>query len=115
MRLYIQNCRSRSCNKRIYLNVVAPTRDELSRRTGYNFQIRCPYCGNYSYYTVNDVFAEIGPRTTTTGAVVGGLIGLIGGPLGMVLGGSLGALWGSSADEEEHKKVNRFNGMERLI
>lgn len=110
MRLFIRECNS--CRKRIYLTVIAHSREQLAGRIGYEFKVRCPHCGNYSNYDVNDVFAEPGPPAAPAGAILGGLIGLIGGPFGMLAGGGLGTLWGARADDEERKRVNRFNRRE---
>ena len=107
MRLFIRGCNH--CRNRIYLSIITQTRDQLANRIGYSFQILCPHCRNYSYYDVNEVFAEPGPPATPAGAILGGLVGLIGGPLGMLIGGGLGALWGASADDEEGRRVNTFN------
>lgn len=108
MRLYIRECNH--CKRRIYLSIIAPTRERLAGRIGYSFEIECPYCRKkFSYHRISEVFAEQGPPATPAGALLGGLIGLIGGPSGMIIGGTLGTLWGANADEEERKKVNRFN------
>ncbi len=91
------------------MNIVAPTRDNLARRIGHDFEIRCPHCRNYSAHTVNDVFAEAGDSSVLGGAIVGGLIGLIGGPLGVLAGGALGGAVGANADEQERSRVRIFN------
>jgi len=107
MRLFVQ---CKSCNSRIYLNITAPTREGLADKIGgHEFEIRCPYCKKYTPYTVNDVFAEKTLPATPAGAIIGGLVGLVGGPLGMFIGGTLGTLWGANADEKERKIVNGFN------
>lgn len=108
MRLFIRRCNF--CNRRIYLNIVSPTREELAIRIGYNFEIRCPYCGNNSYHTVYDVDAEMGPSSVASGAIIGGLIGLIGGPLGALIGGAIGGSIGGNADDQDRINVRRFNG-----
>lgn len=82
MRLYIQQCKF--CNNRIYLNITASSRNHLAERVGYRFEIRCPYCAKYTSYTVNDVFTEQSVPATPAGAIIGGLVGLIGGPLAEV-------------------------------
>jgi hypothetical protein len=91
------------------LNVLAPTREELANRTGYSFKIQCPHCQKFSHHNIDEISAEHGPPATPAGAILGGLIGLIGGPLGMLIGGGLGTLWGASSDEEESKNVDIFN------
>ena len=109
MRLFIAPCKS--CNRRIYLSIVAPTRDDLAIRIGgHAFEIQCPLCGRSGYYTVHNVFAEMGDSSAVGGAILGGVVGLLGGPLGVLVGGALGAAFGSNADEKERENVKRFNG-----
>lgn len=108
MRLFIRGCNN--CQRPIYLNVVEPTRGQLANRIGYYFQVECPHCRGDVQHSVNDVFAEPDPPATPAGAIVGGVIGLIGGPIGMLIGGGLGTLWGANVDEEERRRVDRFNG-----
>lgn len=108
MRLFIQKCKN--CRNRIYLNVTASTRQHLAERIGgREFEIRCPHCGKYTYHTLNDVLAQRTIPATPAAAIIGGLVGLIGGPLGMLIGGVAGTLWGANVDEIERKIVNRFN------
>jgi len=108
MRLFIRECKH--CRNRIYLNVTASTRKHLAERIGGSeFEIQCSHCAQYTYYTINDVFAEQSVSATPAGAIIGGLVGLIGGPLGMLIGGVFGTLWGANADEKERRIVNRFN------
>ncbi len=107
MRIYIEECHY--CHRRIYLNVFASTRTELANKIGYSFQVQCPLCGNYSVYTVDNVFAEMGQSSVPGGAILGGLIGLVGGPLGALIGGAIGSTLGANADEDEKRRVLRFN------
>ena len=107
MRLFIKSCNH--CGKRIYLSVIVANRRQLATRIGHSFEIRCPHCQEYSFHTVDEVFAEPNPPSTPVGAILGGLVGLIGGPLGMLIGGGLGTLWGANADEEEAKRADIFN------
>ena len=107
MRLYIRACNY--CNRKFFLTIVRSNRSILANSLGYNFQVKCPYCGNFSYHNVNEVRAERGVLTTPAGAVVGGLIGLIGGPLGVLIGGGIGAMIGGKKDAEETRRVDRFN------
>ncbi len=107
MRLYIKRCKH--CGKKIYLNVLAYTREELRKKIGEPFEVKCNHCGYVGTYWADDVFAEEGAPALPVGAIIGGLIGLLGGPLGLIIGGGLGALLGANADENERKLVIRFN------
>lgn len=107
MRLYV---RCGHCGHRTYLNIVVDTRIELETRIGSRyFTMSCSHCGISETYSVNDVFAEVGQSSLPAGAILGGLIGLIGGPMGALVGGTVGSIVGASADEEEKKRVRRFN------
>ncbi|VUT27698.1 MAG: hypothetical protein SYNGOMJ08_00248 [Candidatus Syntrophoarchaeum sp. GoM_oil] len=107
MRLYV---RCGHCGHRIYLNIVVGTRGELETHIGSRyFTISCSHCGINKTYSVHDVFAEVGQSSLPAGAILGGLIGLVGGPIGTLLGGTVGSILGASADEEEKKRVRRFN------
>lgn len=100
MKLYIIN----QNNQKVYLNLTAPTRQELANQIGgYNFFL------GYNLYSVNQVWAENDSNSTATGAVVGGVIGALGGPVGILIGGLLGGLFGNSSDEQEAAQVRRFN------
>lgn len=100
MRLYINSPN----NKKIYLNIIAPTRTELRNMIGDDlFHIEDVL------YSVNNVYAERGKNETATGAVVGGLVGALAGPVGIILGGVIGGLIGNSTDEDENVKIARFN------
>ena len=107
MRLFIRSCNR--CGKRINLSVIASNRGQLANRIGHSFEIQCPHCQDYSFHTVDEVFAEPNPPSTPAGAILGGLVGLIGGPPGMLIGGVLGTLWGVNVDEGEKRSVDRFN------
>lgn len=107
MRLYVRRCEN--CDKKIYLNVFAPTREKLREKIGEPFKLKCNHCGYVGTYLVDDVFAEKGAPSLPAGAIIGGLIGLLGGPLGLIIGGGFGAFLGATADENEERLVNRFN------
>ena len=57
----------------------------------------------------NDVIVEAETNFTAGGAVVGGLLGVLGGPIGIVLGGTIGGLLGANADSEEQKRLRQFD------
>lgn len=100
MRLYVIN----SYNKKVYLNLKAPTRRRLATLIGSEDF----YLGN-EYYHVSMVRAELDGNNTAAGAVLGGLVGALGGPTGVVVGGLLGGLLGNTSEEDERKQVRRFN------
>jgi DNA-directed RNA polymerase subunit RPC12/RpoP len=106
MRLYVK---CTSCDQKIYLNVIADTRDEWREKIGEHFLVECRHCDYKETYSVDDVYAEEGVSSAPAGAVLGGLIGLLGGPLGMILGGTFGALLGATTDENEKRGVRKFN------
>lgn len=72
------------------------------------FDIECPYDGEIHHYTKDDVEAEPKLGTVAGGAIVGGLIGLLGGPIGVILGGAAGAMLGANAEDEENRNVREF-------
>lgn len=107
MRLFVKKCEN--CHQKIYLNVFARTRKKLRLEIGESFEVKCNHCDYIGTYWVDDVWAEEGPPSLPAGAVIGGLIGLLGGPLGLIFGGGVGALLGANADENENRMVRRFN------
>lgn len=100
MRLYVLN---RITNEKIYLKVEASTRPHLAKIIGKTFGV------NGHKYSVNDVYAETGSSSTAAGAVVGGLLGILGGPIGILVAGGLGTIVGSGFDSDDKKKVRVFN------
>lgn len=100
MKLFVVNSR----NQKIYLNQVAPTRTALANNIGNEFfNIRG------EVYSAWDVYAEPSTASTASGTVIGGLIGLVGGPLGLLAGGAIGAIVGNNQDTTDQERVNRFN------
>ena len=105
MRLFVFD--KRNPHKKIYLNVVAPTRRQLAAIIGPEFRFEeDPY---HFYYAFRDVYAESGSNDTLKGGILGAVIGLLGGPIGAFLGGISGSLIGKSRDEDEYKLVEQFN------
>ncbi len=101
MKLYVKG---KKTGKKIYIKATAKSRSALAKKIGGSFfKIR-------SYkYSVNEVFAEKDGSDTATGAGIGGLIGLVGGPIGFIIGGTLGGLIGNSSDSTEEADVKNFN------
>lgn len=102
MRLYAV---CKQCRGKIYLRRVVSTRSDLPL----SFHLLHQKRGHLDYYTPLDVVAEAGTPATLGGAAIGGLIGLLGGPLGLILGGATGAFLGASSDADEEKRVKNFN------
>lgn len=108
MKLFVESCKT--CQNKIYLDVVASSRSELRTRFGGDFfYAHCQKCQTRNVYSINEVTAEAEKTGTPTGGIVGGLIGLIGGPIGLLIGAGVGAAIGNSVDEDEQKKVHFFN------
>lgn len=107
MRLYI-NCYN--CQCRIYLASNANSRFQLAQVWGRVFSIQCPNCGANYNYSVNQVYAEKATeRRTIPIAILGGLIGLFGGPTGVLAGSTVGGILGNSIDEKEEILIKKFN------
>ncbi len=100
LRLYVTN----KNGKRIYLQVVAPSRRELVQKLGgHRFIV------NGIQYSINDVKAAPSNENTAASMVIGGAIGLLGGVPGVIAGGALGGLLGNEKDKKEKLLVDQFN------
>ena len=100
MKLYVLDNRG----NKVYLSIKASTRSELARIIG----SRC-FTIRGQYYCVEDVMAEPDSGNLLAGSIIGGTLGLIGGPVTALLGGLAGGYLGNQKDEEERIKVMRFN------
>lgn len=108
MKLLIKHCDN--CQNPIRLDIIVANRNGLRQRFGGDFiKVRCGTCAHERIYSIRRVEAVKDSNNTGTGAVVGGLIGLLGGPLGVLIGGGLGAALGGANDTEETRKINNFN------
>ncbi len=102
MKLYVRSKANR--NKKIYLRAKARSRTGLAKRLGKSsFKIR-----GY-IYSVNEVFAEKEGSDTATGALIGGILGILGGPIGFIVGTTTGGLVGNSSENQEDEAVRYFN------
>lgn len=107
MRLFL--CCNR-CRRKIYLASNAKTRKELARQWTTSFNMHCPSCRYKTTYYVNSVFAERSVQNNSLSvAAIGGLVGLIGGPVGVLAGGAIGGLLGKNIDDSDYRAVIRFN------
>jgi len=94
----------RTTQQKIYLNLIASTRHELVNLIG------SPWFNlNGQDFHVNDVIAETNANNIAAGAIFGGLIGLLGGPIGILAGGLIGGMLGNEGDKGESQKVNYLN------
>lgn len=91
------------------LYVTFPRPIENREDIPYYFEIFCQHCGVNKNFSRNDVIVEAESNFTAGGAVVGGLLGILGGPIGLVLGGAIGGLLGANADSEEQKRLRQFD------
>ena len=104
MKLFVRNNRG----EKIYLNMTAHSKSELMlllRGSHFNF-------GSDELFTVNQVIAESENESnmnTAIGAVLGGIVGILGGPGGMVIGASLGGILGNTKDLAEKRSIETFN------
>lgn len=106
MRLFVFDRRDPERKRKIYLDVFAPTRRQLASIIGPEFRVTGDPNHFYSLY---DVYAESGSNETLKGAILGAVIGLLGGPAGAFVGGVSGSLIGRSRDEDEYNLVEKFN------
>lgn len=101
MKLFIQE----TGEDKIYLDIVAPTRKQLSEKLGnYYFNM------NGETFHINQVLAEKNGDNTALSMAFGGAIGLVGGVAGVIVGGVLGGLLGKDSDKKEEIRVKVFNG-----
>ncbi|NUM82043.1 hypothetical protein HUU42_14700 [bacterium] len=103
MKLFVED----QSGQKTYLNTKAATRHELKILIGSErFRLA------NQIFSISDVQAEGDTSSTAAGAVVGGLLGLLAGPIGVLIGGGVGAAMGATSDEDDRKKVQRFNQSE---
>lgn len=100
MKLYVCNRN----NRKEYIDLVAPTRRHLAAIIG-----NPKFFLDDISYTVNDVYAESDNNDTVSGVILGGLVGLLGGPVGLIIGGATGALIGNNREDDDQIRVSKFN------
>jgi hypothetical protein len=100
MRIFVRNPQG----VKEYLNIPASNRRELAQRIGGAW-----FTFNRNQYHVHQVVAESDSNNLTSGAIIGGIIGLLAGPFGILVGGTLGGALGNEGDKTENEKVNYFN------
>jgi len=87
-----------------YLGVSASSRGELFTILG-----SPSFVLESKVYHVNEVLAEMEDSNTTAGVIIGGLIGILGGPIGIITGATIGGMIGNSNDSTEKEKISAFN------
>lgn len=104
MKLYV-TCRT--CRERVYLTFDTP----VSERNDipYTFFVSCPTCNSQDTFTNRDVYAETDAPEAASGAIVGGLLGLILGPEGALIGAGLGSIVAGNSRENDIRAVRGFN------
>lgn len=101
MKLYVIN----PSGEKIYISNQASSRGELQDTLGKDtFFLEKD---NY-YYHIHDVFAEKEGNVITKSAV-GGVIGILGGPIGVGIGLLVGTAVGAMAEDKENKRIEKFN------
>ncbi|MEL4304416.1 glycine zipper family protein [Methanococcoides sp. LMO-2] len=96
-----------TCGEKIYLEFDSPIR--LRSDLNSYMTVKCPRCRNRRRITNRNVYAEKSSSDATTGAIIGGLIGLLAGPEGALIGAGLGSLIGADSNKNDDNAVRRFN------
>lgn len=93
--------------ERVYLTYSNPIIER--RDISPSFTIICPKCNSQEFFSNRDVYAEPDAPDATSGAIIGGLIGLLAGPEGAIIGAGIGAMIGAGTRERDQAAVRRFN------
>lgn len=102
MRLFVRS--KNRPDKKIYLKINVNSRQELEGKIGSRY-----FLIDGIEYSVNDVYAEGVNDSAITGALIGGVIGLLGGPAGVAIGATAGGILGNQNDTKDNFKVKNFN------
>jgi hypothetical protein len=101
MKLFVRNKKS---NEPLYINVSVSSRYEFAVKYGSTFRLNDGFT-----YSIDDIYAESESGNTTAGMIIGGVLGLLAGPVGIVIGASLGGVVGNNNDETDKERVDNFN------
>lgn len=104
MKLYVI---CRNCREKVYLKFTNPVYTRSDIRDG--FYVLCPKCNFKEFFSNRGLYAETDASDATSGAIVGGLIGLLAGPEGAIIGAGIGSVIGAGAREKDQNAVRRFN------
>lgn len=103
-------CKCNICHKKMTLDVVTQSRQQLANVRGVSFNAACPYCNNQSHYHVNSIRAESSyQKAAGAGAVIGGVLGILAGPIGIFIGAAAGGLGGGGIRLTDKNEVDFFN------
>ena len=102
MRLFVDES-----GHKVYIAAYAATRCELAQKL--SDQIRVKIKDAWYDYDIEDVCAEPAGRVDLAFMMVGGLVGLVAGPLGVLFGALGGYLIGISEGTKEEHKAKLFN------
>jgi len=103
MKLFVVNPDS---NEKIPLTVKAKDRKDLLNKIGAE---KFTVDESMKEYSINDVRAELSSGGKEISAVVGGLLGLVGGGVGALAGAAFGTFIGMQSEEKEKMEVEHFN------
>lgn len=72
-----------------------------------NFSVVCQICNRRYNFQNNQVLVEQ-EYYAASSAILGGIIGVLGGSIGIILGASIGYVIGSNAEAEERNRIHNF-------
>jgi len=102
MRLFVDKY-----NHKVWIAASASTRCELAQKLSDKISIKIDDV--WHTFNIDEVCAEPAGRLDIAFMMIGGLVGLVGGPFGALLGALGGYLWGFNEDAKEKRKVKTFN------
>lgn len=86
------------------INIKAATRNQLAKKVGGDW-----FIVGEDAYNIREVFAEESNNRIVSWAIIGGLAGVLAGPIGLIGGGILGGWYGNENRNCDSTKVRIFN------